>query len=71
LYSKNKTINEIQSLKDELENVPSEELIDIKAQENECQKEWLEKIGKVSKFTSAEARKKSESDYIQYCLKNK
>lgn len=70
-YAKNSTKNEIQNLKDELDNLPAESEVDKKAQESECKKEWMEKIGKLSRFPSAEAAKNSELNYIKSCLKNK
>ena len=34
-----------------------------------CEQEWIDKVGSVSRFTSAEASEQSKSSYIANCLK--
>jgi len=67
LYTNYKNKKIVQILKDGAENLPSEEVVDGKI--NECEKEWIKKIGSLSKFRSLEAREQSKNDYIASCLK--
>jgi hypothetical protein len=59
----------VSDLKDGANTDFVQEVVDDK--EANCRKEWVEKIGSTSRFNSHEARKKSESDYLASCLKNK
>lgn len=35
-----------------------------------CEKEWVDKIGSVSRFTSKEAMQSSKDDYVNNCVKS-
>lgn len=37
----------------------------------ECEKEWVEKVGSISRFASNEAMEKSKSDYVKTCVASK
>jgi len=69
LYDRSRKMKLVSDLKDGANTDFVEEVADDK--ENDCRKEWVKKIGSRTKFTSAEARAKSESDYIASCSKNK
>ena len=69
LYDRNRKKKLVLDLKDGANTPFSEEVVDNK--ESDCRKEWVEKIGSKSRFISAEAKTKSESDYLASCLKNK
>jgi len=71
LYDRNRKMRLVADLKDGANADSVNEVVDTKADESDCQKEWVEKIGRLSRFSSAEAKAKSESDYISSCLKNK
>ena len=34
----------------------------------ECEKQWVEKIGSLSRFASNEAMEKSKADYVKTCM---
>jgi len=57
----------VSDLKDGANTPFVEEVVDDK--EANCRKEWVEKIGSKSRFSSEEGAKKSESDYVASCLK--
>jgi hypothetical protein len=69
LYDRNRKMKLVSDLKDGANTDFVQEVVDDK--EANCRKEWVEKIGSTSRFISDEARKKSESDYLASCLKNK
>lgn len=71
LYDRSRKMRLVSDLKAGANTDFVEEVVDTKPNESDCQKEWVQKIGSKTKFRNAEAREKSESDYISSCLKNK
>jgi hypothetical protein len=71
LYDRNRKMKLVSDLKDGANTDFVEEVVVDKVNESACQKEWVQKIGSTTKFRSAEAKKKSETDYIASCLKNR
>jgi hypothetical protein len=67
LYDRNRKMRLVSDLKAGANTDFVQEIVDDK--QAICQKEWVQKIGSVSRFTSKEARDKSESDYVASCLK--
>lgn len=67
LYDRNRKMRLVSDLKAGANTDFVQEIVDDK--QTICQKEWEQKIGSVSRFISAEARDKSESDYVASCLK--
>ena len=70
LYDRSRKMKLVSDLKDGA-NTDFVEEMDDKPNDSDCRKEWVKKIGSRTKFSSAEARAKSESDYIASCSKNK
>lgn len=71
LYDRNRKMRLVADLKDGANTDFVQEVTDMKQNESDCRKEWVQKIGSVTRFISSEARAKSENDYISSCLKNK
>jgi hypothetical protein len=66
LYDRNRKLRLVSDLKSGVNNDFVQEVVDDK--ESICRKEWVQKIGSVSRFSSEEGRKKSENDYVSTCL---
>jgi hypothetical protein len=71
LYDRNRKMRLVSDLKAGADTDFVQEVVVDKVNETDCQKEWVQKIGSTTKFRSAEARKKSQTDYVASCLKNK
>jgi hypothetical protein len=71
LYDRNRKMRLVADLKDGANTDFAQEVTDMKPTESDCRKEWVQKIGSVTKFRSEEARLESENNYILSCLKNK
>lgn len=71
LYDRNRKMNLVADLKAGANTPFVEEVVVDKSKESDCRKKWVTEVGSLARFSSSEARAKSESNYIASCLKNK